>query len=89
VLSERTVSTLWFSLNIYFDPADLVLYDGTVSDVPISCLEPGASEIVHIPVLFLGRGQFEITAAARAVAADGAETEAGRGFLHVVAREST
>lgn len=80
------VSGLVFSLDVDFVPADFILYDGTASDISIGLLEAGASQTIDIPVLFLGGGQFEITATANAFNEDGKGSGSGRGVLAVTAR---
>lgn len=52
------------TVNILLDPAQHILYEGVLSDIPIGHLEVGESHEFELPVAFVSCGAFEIAAEA-------------------------
>lgn len=68
------------------EPAEQIICEGVLSNVPIGRLEPGETQEVEMALSFLAFGRFEITANVRALDAPGMETTGGAGVLTAVVR---
>lgn len=47
------------------DPLEHVLYEGVLRDIPVGRLEEGETSDVSIPICFLSRGRFVLSATVR------------------------
>lgn len=67
--------SLPFHLTLELEPNDCLVYEGTITDIPIGRLEHGASGDIAIPICFLTDGQFEFMAQVRPVGLDYEDTK--------------
>lgn len=63
------------------EPADHVVYEGTLSDIPVGRLKCGESVEVEVPISFVASGLFEMSADARIWGVVGEESKVGYGWL--------
>lgn len=74
-------------IDLDIDPADQVIYEGVLTNIPLGHLEPGESREVETAVCFLSLGRFEIRADVRILGASRSQREAGIGQLRAVVRK--
>ncbi|KAK7467129.1 hypothetical protein VKT23_004188 [Stygiomarasmius scandens] len=61
-------TSLVYTVDIGIDPAEYVIYDGVLNDIPIGRLESNESRETEIALCFLSYGRFELVASARCIA---------------------
>ncbi|TFK76416.1 hypothetical protein BDN72DRAFT_808930 [Pluteus cervinus] len=61
-VSNVSVASAVFTLDLAIEPADHIVYEGVLSGLPIGRLEPGSSWSSTIAMCFLARGRFEVFA---------------------------
>lgn len=76
-------SSLVLTADLGFDPAEHIIYEGVLSDLPVGHLQSGESREVETPLCFLSYGRFELAAEVRALDLSYAESRAGFGHLVV------
>lgn len=77
------------TINLKVDPADHIIYDGVLSNIPLGRIESGETGDVETAVCFLSQGRFEIFAEVHILGASRSERKAGRGQLKAIVREET
>jgi hypothetical protein len=74
-------------VNLDVDPADHIIYEGILSNIPLGRIESGETGEVETAVCFLSQGRFEICAEVHILGAPRSERKAGVGQLRAVVRE--
>jgi hypothetical protein len=82
-------SPLVLLVSLDVDPADHIIYDGVLSNIPLGQMESGEAREVETAVCFLSQGRFEICAEVQILGALRNERKAGVGQLKAVVREET
>ena len=82
-----TASPLTLLVDLDIDPADHVIYEGVLSNIPLGHLEAGESQKLEMAAAFLSQGRFQIRAEVRILGALHSERRAGVGQLKAVVRE--
>lgn len=65
-------------------PAEHIISEGVLSDIPVGKLDPKSSTIINVAVTFLAPGSFEFSAAMNAIGRPLNERTAGRCTLTVI-----
>jgi trafficking protein particle complex subunit 9 len=87
LLSALVVQSLVLTADITVDPADHVLQEGVLSDVPIGRLETGGVHEFETPLCFVACGRFSVQVDARAVDGTARDAKVGSATLKVVVSE--
>ncbi|KAG1715705.1 hypothetical protein ID866_1468 [Astraeus odoratus] len=66
-VTNTNSSALIIMINLSLSPEDHVLFEGTLTDIPLGRIDSGKSKNVDVPLCFLCAGQFEVSAEARKV----------------------
>lgn len=70
--------------NLSLEPAQHIIYQGVLADIPLGRLTPGESSETELPIAFLARGRFDILSDIRALNTADAPGSMGRGDLRAV-----
>jgi hypothetical protein len=81
-------SPLVLLVDLNMDPADHIIYEGVLSNIPLGRMESEGTREVEIPLCFLSQGRFEICAEVQILGAPRSERKAGVGQLRAVVREA-
>ncbi|TFY64017.1 hypothetical protein EVJ58_g2901 [Rhodofomes roseus] len=70
--------------NLALEPAQHTIYQGVLTGIPMGRLAPGESYETELPVAFLSRGRFDVSAEIRALNVSDTTSPVGRGDLRAV-----
>jgi hypothetical protein len=88
ILIDPTASPLVLTVDLNLEPAEHVIFEGIISNIPIGRLQSGESDEVETALCFLAYGRFEISAQAWVLGATQTDTyRGGNGHLTAVVRE--
>jgi len=76
-------------VDLEINPAEHVIYEGVLSNIPLGHLEAGETRELEMAVSFLSQGRFEIRAEVRVLGASRSERGAGVGHLKAVVCEKS
>lgn len=76
-------------IDLEIEPAEHVIYEGILSNVPLGHIEAGQTKDLEAAVTFLSEGRFEIRAEVRTLGAERSQRTAGMGQLRAVVREES
>lgn len=85
-VANSSLSPLAMTLDLIFDPAEQVLWEGVLSNMAIGKLKPDETKTVEVPLCFLCTGRFEIGAEVRIMGAM-KDSRAGASRICVSVRE--
>ncbi|KXN89239.1 hypothetical protein AN958_05993 [Leucoagaricus sp. SymC.cos] len=80
--------SLPLSLTLEFGPSDCLVYEGTLSDIPVGRLDAGASREITIPICFLTDGQYEFVTQVRPVGLEYLDTKPAKAQVTATVRSS-
>lgn len=83
-VTNLSASELVLTLTLSLEPAQHVLFQGTIRDVPIGRLAPGESQVADTPVVFVSGGRFDCSAEVHALGLAAPLSQVGRGQLRAV-----
>lgn len=83
-VTNLSASELVLTLTLSLEPAQHVLFQGTIRDVPIGRLAPGESQVADTPVVFVSGGRFDCSAEVHALGLAAPSSQVGRGQLRAV-----
>ncbi|KAH9009241.1 transport protein Trs120 or TRAPPC9 TRAPP II complex subunit-domain-containing protein [Lactarius pseudohatsudake] len=86
-IANLSFQPLVLTADITVDPADHVIQEGVLSDVPIGRLEKGEERELEAPLCFVACGRFRVQVEARAVDGVVREARVGSATLKVVVSE--
>ncbi|KAH9005302.1 TRAPP II complex [Lactarius hatsudake] len=86
-IANLSFQPLVLTADITVDPADHVIQEGVLSDVPIGRLEKGEERELEAPLCFVACGRFRVQVEARAVGGAVREARVGCATLKVVVSE--
>jgi trafficking protein particle complex subunit 9 len=87
-LTAPVASAMVLSLDILVEPYEHVIHEGSLSDIPLESVEPGASAVIEVPICFVSCGRFYVTADVRVWGLIGEESKVGLNSLRVEVRET-
>jgi hypothetical protein len=76
-------SVLVLTIDYTLEPAEHVVHEGALSDIPLGRIASGESREVNLPVSFVAAGRFDIGAEVRVWDVHGEDGKAGKGKLTV------
>jgi len=76
-------------VDIHLHPAEHIIYEGVLTNIPLGHLDSGESRELEMAVGFLSQGRFEIRAEVRLLGAPRSERIAGVGQLRALVREDS
>lgn len=85
-VANSSLSPLAMTLDLIFDPAEQVLWEGVLSNMAIGKLKPDETKTVEVPLCFLCTGRFEIGAEVRIMGAM-KDSRAGASRICISVRE--
>lgn len=85
-VANSSLSPLAMTLDLIFDPAEQVLWEGVLSNMAIGKLKPDETKTVEVPLCFLCTGRFEIGAEVRMMGAM-KDSRAGASRICISVRE--
>jgi trafficking protein particle complex subunit 9 len=81
------VQPLVLTADIAVDPADHVLQEGALSDIPIGRLESREVRELEVPLCFIACGRFHMQVEAWAINSPTSHTKVGFAMLTAIVRE--
>ena len=75
------------TVNLRMEPAQHILFEGVLSDIPVGRLDVAQTQEFELPVAFVSCGRFEITAEAVLVNGPQARTRLSRSQLRALVQE--
>ena len=87
-MGTEPVRPLVLTLDLSAEPADYIIYEGTLAEVPVGRLAPGESRVVEMPLSFVSCGHFQLGVEVRELGARPDEGRVGFGMLKAVIEEA-
>ena len=83
-----TAQPLALTLDLNVEPSEYILFDGSLTDVPLGRLAPGSHAKAELAVCFMACGRFILEGSVRLMGAPPDEARVGLGTLQVLVEDS-
>ena len=83
MISISTASDLVLTLNLDLEPADHVIFQSELVDIPVGRLAKGESYDIETPITFIACGRFDFSAEVYTLAQSGESKQVGHGKMRI------